>query len=129
MAKQPNKNLNMPRGKKPKSSRILYIVYIAIMLVLLFGMFDGGGSKHPITWERFEKILVSDDYETITVVNQSVAEIKIKDEALKRDPQYRDLKAKRGIFGSESPRLADFKGRHSIRLRVGRRTALHLRPC
>ena len=102
MAKQPNKNLNMPRGKKPKSSRILYIVYIAIMLVLLFGMFDGGGSKHPITWERFEKILVSDDYETITVVNQSVAEIKIKDEALKRDPQYRDLKAKRGIFGSES---------------------------
>ena len=83
MAKQVNNQNNMPRANKPKSSRILYIVYGVIMLVLLFGMFDGGTTKQPINWERLEKILERGDYESITVVNQSVAKIKIKDEAIK----------------------------------------------
>lgn len=103
MAKQVNDQNNVPRGNKPKSSRILYIVYGVIMLVLLFGMFDGGSSKQPITWERLEKILERGDYESITVVNQSVAQIKIKDEALKTNGEYGDLRGKKGLLGGESP--------------------------
>ena len=104
MAKQPNNNPNnMPGGKKPKSSRILYIIYGAIMVALLFGMFDGGTTKTPIKWERLEKILERGDYETITVVNQSVAEIKIKEEAVKTNAEYGDLKGKKGLLGSEAP--------------------------
>jgi cell division protease FtsH len=103
MAKQVNNQNDVPRGNKPKSSRILYIVYGVIMLVLLFGMFDGGSSKQPITWERLEKILERGDYESITVVNQSVAQIKIKDEALKTNGEYGDLRGKKGLLGGESP--------------------------
>ena len=93
----------MPRGNKPKSSRILYIVYGVIMLVLLFGMFDGGTTKTPINWERLEKILERGDYESITVVNQSVAQIKIKNEALKTNGEYSDLRGRKGLLGSEAP--------------------------
>ncbi len=93
----------MPRSNKPKSSRILYIVYGVIMLVLLFGMFDGGTTKQPINWERLEKILERGDYESITVVNQSVAKIKIKDEAIKTNGEYSDLRGRKGLLGSEAP--------------------------
>ncbi len=103
MAKQVNNQNNTPRGNKPKSSRILYIVYGVIMLVLLFGMFDGGTTKTPINWERLEKILERGDYESITVVNQSVAQIKIKNEALKTNGEYGDLCGRKGLLGSEAP--------------------------
>ena len=103
MAKQVNNQNNMPRSNKPKSSRILYIVYGVIMLVLLFGMFDGGTTKQPINWERLEKILERGDYESITVVNQSVAKIKIKDEAIKTNGEYSDLRGRKGLLGSEAP--------------------------
>ena len=56
---QPNKP-NAPRGKRPWWSKLLYIVYIGIMLALIWGLFGGGGgsaSKQPITWERLEPIL------------------------------------------------------------------------
>ena len=103
MAKQVNNQNNMPRSNKPKSSRILYIVYGVIMLVLLFGMFDGGTTKQPINWERLEAILERGDYESITVVNQSVAKIKIKDEAIKTNGEYSDLRGRKGLLGSEAP--------------------------
>ncbi len=122
----------MPRSNKPKSSRILYIVYGVIMLVLLFGMFDGGTTKQPINWERLEKILERGDYESITVVNQSVAKIKIKDEAIKTNGEYSDLRGRKGLLGSEAPvgvytynvgtlehfdhQLEQFKERHDGRI-------------
>ena len=122
----------MPRANKPKSSRILYIVYGVIMLVLLFGMFDGGTTKQPINWERLEKILERGDYESITVVNQSVAKIKIKDEAIKTNGEYSDLRGRKGLLGSEAPvgvytynvgtlehfdhQLEQFKERHDGRI-------------
>ena len=132
MARQVNNQNNMPRANKPKSSRILYIVYGVIMLVLLFGMFDGGTTKQPINWERLEKILERGDYESITVVNQSVAKIKIKDEAIKTNGEYSDLRGRKGLLGSEAPvgvytynvgtlehfdhQLEQFKERHDGRI-------------
>ena len=104
MAKQPNNpKPNIPQGKKPKSSRVLYIIYGVIMLVLLFTMFNGGSSKKPIKWDKFERILASGDYESITVVNQSVAEIKIKDSAVKVNLEYNDLKGQKSLVGNEVP--------------------------
>ena len=94
---------NAPRGQKPKTARWIYIVYIVIMAALLFGMFgDGNSAKHPIKWERLEKILEAHDYETITVINNDVAEIKIKPEAVKSKPtEYGELKSK-SVTGGEA---------------------------
>ncbi|MBR4505894.1 MAG: ATP-dependent zinc metalloprotease FtsH [Bacteroidales bacterium] len=60
----------------------------------MYGLFGGGGSasKQPITWERLEPILEKHDYESITVINQEYAEIRIKRDVVNRDTvAYRDI--------------------------------------
>jgi len=109
MAEQPNnqpKNPNPNRGKRPKGSRVLYIVYGVIMLALVWSLVGGSGSsssKREITWERLEPILEKGDYESITVVNEEVAQIYIKSEVARRDTvTYRDIITK-NITGSNGP--------------------------
>ena len=105
MAKQ-NKNIppQAPKGGKPKTSRWLYTIYGVIMVALLFGMFGGGGSsKVPIKWDKLAQVLEHHDYESITVINQEVAEIKIKPEVLKANPEaFTDLRT-RNITGGDGP--------------------------
>ncbi len=101
---QPN-NPNAPRGKRPWWSKLLYIVYIVIMIALIWGLFGGGGSasKQTITWERLEPILEKHHYESITVINQEYAEIKIKREAVNSDTvTYRDI-ITRTMTGDRGP--------------------------
>ncbi len=103
MAKQQNKMPNnTPRGNKPKASRWLYIIYGVIMVALLFGMFGGGNStKQPVNWDKLSLILERHDYELITVINQEVAEIKIKQDAINAHPDlYGDLRT-RSITGND----------------------------
>ena len=51
------------------------------MLALIFGFFGGKGtSKVPADWAKLEYILERGDYESITVVNKEMAEIKVKPE-------------------------------------------------
>ncbi len=105
MAKQQNKMPNnTPRGNKPKASRWLYIIYGVIMVALLFGMFGGGNStKQPVNWDKLSLILERHDYELITVINQEVAEIKIKQDAINAHPDlYGDLRT-RSITGNDGP--------------------------
>jgi cell division protease FtsH len=102
---QPNK-LNNNRGKRPKGARVMYIVYGIIMIGIAYLFFGGGGSgssQQPITWDRLEPILERQDYESITVVNQEVAEIRIKHDVVKRDTAtYRDI-ISRTISGGTGP--------------------------
>ena len=95
---------NAPRGNKPKTAKWLYIVYGVIMLVLLFGMFgSGSGTKKPVDWNKLSLILERHDYESITVINQEVAEIRIKADAIKAYPDlYKDLHTQT-ITGTEGP--------------------------
>ena len=105
MAKQQNKMTNnTTRGNKPKASRWLYIIYGVIMVALLFGMFGGGNStKQPVNWDKLSLILERHDYELITVINQEVAEIKIKQDAINAHPDlYGDLRT-RSITGNDGP--------------------------
>ena len=94
------------RGNRPKGSRVLYIVYGVIMLVLVWSLFGGSGSssaKQEITWDRLEPILEKGDYESITVINQEVAQIRIKPDVARRDTiTYRDIITK-NITGSAGP--------------------------
>ncbi|MBR6292153.1 MAG: ATP-dependent zinc metalloprotease FtsH [Bacteroidales bacterium] len=83
----------------------MYFIYIAILIALAFSLFGGGGSssKQEITWERLQPILEKHDYESITVINQEVAEIRIKKEVLSRDTiTYRDILT-RTITGGKGP--------------------------
>ena len=104
--RQPQHQRPTGGGKRPKGSRMLYIVYVVIMLVLVWVLFGGGGSssvKQEITWDRLEPILEKGDYEGITVINQEVAQIRIKPDVARRDTvTYRDIITK-NITGSNGP--------------------------
>src|SRR5574344_2703342 len=90
-------------GKKPTGSRVMYIIYTSV-LILLCLLWFGKGSSSPekITWERLETILQNQDEEKIVVVNQEFAEIYIKKDALKSDTTYKDLYGK-SAFGKDLP--------------------------
>ena len=108
MANQQNQQPQRPnnRGKRPKGSRVLYIVYLVIMVALVWSLFGGSGgssSKQEITWARLEPILEKEHYESITVINEEVAQIRIKPEVARRDTvTYRDIITK-NITGSNGP--------------------------
>ena len=92
-----------PQGKRPKVARVLFIIYGVIMLALIFGFFGGkGASKVPADWAKLEYILERGDYESITVVNKEMAEIKVKPEAIKTDSTYRELQ-NYSITGQAAP--------------------------
>ena len=84
----------------------MYIIYGVIMLALVWSLFGGSGSsssKREITWERLEPILEKGDYESITVINEEVAQIRIKPDIVRRDTiTYRDIITK-NITGSNGP--------------------------
>lgn len=94
------------QGKRPKGSRVLYIIYGVIMLALVWSLFGGSGStsgKREITWDRLEPILEKEDYESITVINQEVAQIRIKPDVARRDTvTYGDILT-RNITGAQGP--------------------------
>ena len=100
MAQQANNNQpSQPnnRGNKPFKMRPMTIIYLVLLAVIGFLLFGGGSNapKQPITWERLQPILERHDYESITVVNQEVAEVRIKAEAVKRDTvSYGDLRTR-----------------------------------
>ena len=93
-------------GNKPKGPRFIYIIYGAIMIAIAVMLFGNGGSssnKKPITWEKLQPILESHDYESITVINQETAEIRIKAEAVRRDTvKYSDI-INRTLTGNQGP--------------------------
>ena len=100
MANEQNQNSKPPttpggnRNRKPKGVKVINIIYIAILVALAFSFFGGGNSssKQQIAWDKLEPILLRHDYESITVINQEVAEIRIKREAATRDTvTYRDI--------------------------------------
>ena len=91
---RPTPSPNNNRNRKPKGIKVMNIIYIAILVALAVSFFSGGNasSKQAITWDRLEPILERHDYESITVINQEVAEIRMKREAVKRDTAtYRDI--------------------------------------
>ncbi len=104
MAKQQKQQGNTPRDNRPKTSKVLYIIYGVIMIFLVWGLFSGGSStSQEITWERLAKILERDDYSKITVVNEEVAQIHIKADAIKADTLfYHDIRTK-NMMGNPGP--------------------------
>ena len=100
MAKQNDKSPT-PKGGKPKTARWLYIVYIVIMVALIYGMFGGASSqKVPIEWDKLAQVLTSHDYESIKVINEEVAEISIKPDAVKAKQEfYKDLRQLNAVGG------------------------------
>ena len=97
---------NQGRGNKPFKLKPMTIIYIVLLVFIGYLVFGGSGSssiKQPITWERLEPILEKHDYESITVINEEVAEIRIKPEAVRRDTATYSELISRTLTGAQGP--------------------------
>ena len=105
--KQPNKqSANQPRGNKPFKVKPMTVIYIVLLCVIGYFFLGGGNGatqKVPITWEKLEPMLERHDYESITVVNQEVAEVRIKPEVVKRDTITYGEIISRTLTGQKGP--------------------------
>ena len=95
MAEQPRRQQPTPnpRNRRPKGAQFLYAIYGVLLIAIAYMLFSGGAPRSKaIGWDRLEGILERHDYDSIVVVNEKVAEIYIKREAVKRDSAaYRDI--------------------------------------
>lgn len=99
-----DKQRKAPEQRRPNGNRIMYIIYLLILLGIV-GFWMQGTASSPskdITWQRLETILMNGDEDKIVVVNQEFAEVYIKRLALKNDSSYRDLYGK-NTFGQSLP--------------------------
>ena len=116
---QDNKQPKKPQlGNKPFKMRPITIIYIVLMLIIAWLFFGGSGGatpKVPITWERLQPVLEKHDYESITVVNQEVAEIRIKADVAKNDTvTYGDLRTRtltgeQGVLGYYTYNIGNYE--------------------
>ncbi len=89
----PNQNGQNNRNKRPKGDWVMYIIY-AIIIVSLGGVLlggNGGADNKEIGWSKLDEILRKGDQEKIVVVDKEMAEIYIKEDALKSDTAYNEL--------------------------------------
>ena len=97
MADQNRQQPQQPQrgGRKQKGGGVMWVIYTVLLAGLLFAYFsngDGVETKKEIEWSELQPILESGDYESITVINHEVAEIRIKREAFNRDTaRYKDI--------------------------------------
>ena len=92
---------NKQNKKVPKIKFKIYWIYLGLLVILAFMMFNGGDSttSKEINEQKLRSVLVKKDYEKINVVNKEFAEIYIKQSQIQNDTTYNDLKPK-GTFGS-----------------------------
>ena len=91
---------NMPprppkRPRAERGIRIVYAFWAVLMVGLLFmQMWSGGSSPVQTNWNRLKDMIVAGDVESITVENDKVAKIYLKEEAVERYrqmPGYKSL--------------------------------------
>ena len=86
-------NCQKMKNNRSRSGYVMYIIYIAIILILGYFMFTGeNDSPKEINSVKFSQILEKQDCEKIVVVNGEFAEVYIKKASIKKDTAYKDLR-------------------------------------
>jgi cell division protease FtsH len=100
---------NKQNKKVPKIKFKIYWIYLGLLVILAFMMFNGGDSttSKEINEQKLRSVLVKKDYEKINVVNKEFAEIYIKQSQIQNDTTYNDLKPK-GTIGSANKKYNGF---------------------
>lgn len=103
MSKKQNNKNGKPSIGGGKIKFNIYWIYALVLIVLVYIAFDGGGENaisKEISWDKLKKALVAKDFSKINVVNKEFAEVYIKNEAIKNDDAYKDLRTQKGLFSN-----------------------------
>lgn len=81
-------------GKKPQNKRPFnfYWIYAIIgVIIISLNLFTWSPSTSPITYTEFEKMVENDQVDKITVVNETVAHVTIKQDLLEHEPHNKKI--------------------------------------
>ncbi|AKQ44743.1 peptidase M41 [Rufibacter radiotolerans] len=80
----------------------MQIWVLAALVIFIFGLtyYNNLNATVEIRQPRFEEMLLAQDVKKVAVVNNNVAEVTLKDEALKNDKYRAELEGRGGITGS-----------------------------
>ena len=96
--KQDNKFPNIPPNNNPKKKFSFYWLYAVLAIVFIglqFYNYNGSDTK-TITPDKFVKLLQKHYVEKIVIVNKEKAEVYVKQDSLKKVPEFKDAIAKKG---------------------------------
>jgi cell division protease FtsH len=80
---------NKPQGKRPFN---FYWIYAIIGVVIIsLNLFTWSSSSNRITYTEFEQMVESDEVEKIVVVNETVAQITLKSEAIEKEQHQKRI--------------------------------------
>ena len=80
----------------------MQIWVLAALVIFIFGLtyYNNLNATVEIRQPRFEEMLLAQDVKKVAVVNNNVAEVTLKEEALKNDKYRTELEGRSGITGS-----------------------------
>ena len=101
--KTPNnkkKKINIPTTP-PKPTMQMWVLAALTLLIFSLLIFNRSSTTIPTKQSNFEEMLLSHDVKKITVVNDKMVEVTLKEEALNNEKYKNDL-ANRGTFAMEN---------------------------
>ncbi|HSI91032.1 MAG TPA: ATP-dependent zinc metalloprotease FtsH [Adhaeribacter sp.] len=93
------KKINLP-NTPPKPTMQMWVLAALTLLIFSILFFNRSNTTVEIDQRKFEEMVVSRDVKKITIVNEKMVEVALKDEALKNE-KYKDDLADRGAFALE----------------------------
>lgn len=105
--------MNRGGGKKNAPKFNFYIIYVIIAVIFLGMLFSTDGGGEPTTMGELLEMVAEGDVEQIVVVNNQHANIKLTDEAKKKEKYKEDIDNGTTIIASEYtyvlPSIGDFQ--------------------
>ena len=94
---------NLPKMKNKGKFNFywIYAIMFFIILIVYITGFNDGATKTD--WPQLMEMLKKQHVSKIVVVNKDEAEIYIKEDILKEDPAYKDVRSGSGITGAGGP--------------------------
>ncbi len=83
---------SLPKLKKKGKFNFYWIYAIMFFIIFIIYFTNTGDSSSKTDWPQIKEMIVSGDVEKIIVVNKDKAEIYIKEDVLKNDPKYEDVR-------------------------------------
>lgn len=96
------KKINIPNNP-PRPTMQMWVLAALVFLIFGIAYFNRSNSTVAINQQRFEEMMLSRDVRSLTMVNNRLVEITLKDEALQNDKYKQELTSRSALTLEQGP--------------------------